>query len=431
MALAALLLVALIQGGCRLFAGYAPPSKDAAQADAGALGQGCYANNTCDAPLRCVDGRCVIPPTPDLGIDEGVGRDLMADADVTLPPDAGIHYDGARCDARALVWAPGTLTTLAGGSPSGGQDGPLHEARFRAPLGLTVAADGALLVADRDNHRVRRVACGEVTTFAGSGIPGYRNGPVATARFSAPVAVAFVSPDEIYVADAGNRRLRLISHGLVTTFAGSGSQGSRDGSLLSASFSELRALLYDATTATLYIADRGGGRIRRIRRDPQKNVKVVETLVKDLALPTGLAWGASPGMLLVSEAGKHRVVKIDVTDGKVTFVAGDASYAGFADGLVASARFQSPAGLVRLPDGRILVADPFNHALRAIVPEQPKWPAHVVTLVGDPKTMMSGNVDGSLTRARLVAPWGVLAVDGLIILSDVGGYRLRLLALGP
>jgi hypothetical protein len=140
---------------------------------------------------------------------------------------------------RVVTIATGAVSTLAGGlnstvSGAGSYaDGTGSGAAFYNPTGVGVDANNNVYVADTGNHRIRKVTYpdGVVTTIAGSGAAGFLNATGTSAIFSSPQGVAVDSYGIIYVADAGNRRVRKITGaGVVTTFAGSGTLGSTDNS---------------------------------------------------------------------------------------------------------------------------------------------------------------------------------------------------------
>jgi DNA-binding beta-propeller fold protein YncE len=113
------------------------------------------------------------------------------------------------------------VDTLAGGQP-GYEDGPGWKARLNGPSALALEPGGTILVADSRNHRIRRVTdVGKVTTVAGSGpsegMGGRADGPVEQARFRYPSGVAVGPAQEIYVSDTGNHRICRIAGGQVST----------------------------------------------------------------------------------------------------------------------------------------------------------------------------------------------------------------------
>jgi sugar lactone lactonase YvrE len=123
----------------------------------------------------------------------------------------------------------GTMTTFAGGgNPADGLgDGKLAtEAKLISPSAIAMDALGNVFVGDFGHFRVRRVdiTTGIMTTVAGSGARGYcgDNGPALSACFKGIVALAFGPTGELYIADADDKRVRKVSNGVVTTFAGNG-----------------------------------------------------------------------------------------------------------------------------------------------------------------------------------------------------------------
>lgn len=94
-------------------------------------------------------------------------------------------------------------------------------ATFAQPWDLVVGLDGDLIVTEFDNNVLRRVTLsGQVTDFAGSGIAGHQDGPLATAQFFQPKGIAIDARGVLYVTEAGNHDVRKIENGMVTTVAG-------------------------------------------------------------------------------------------------------------------------------------------------------------------------------------------------------------------
>ena len=102
---------------------------------------------------------------------------------------------------------------VAGAGRPGFRDGSFTEALFSAPTGLAASPDGSrLYVADRANHRVRVVRLDQanrVETLAGSS-RGSADGPLATARFDQPTALALADARRLFVADSGSGSIRLV-----------------------------------------------------------------------------------------------------------------------------------------------------------------------------------------------------------------------------
>ena len=178
--------------------------------------------------------------------------------------------------------AEGVITTIAGTGERGfgGDGGPAAEAQFSSPNGLALDGSGNLYVADQGNHRIRRIdAEGVITTIAGTGEYGFGGdgGPATEAQFLFPLGLALDGSGNLYVADRGNHRIRRIdAEGVITTLAGSGpamflgGYGGDGGPAAEAQFSSPNGLAVDGS-GNLYVADSNNHRIRVIRPPGERN----------------------------------------------------------------------------------------------------------------------------------------------------------------
>ncbi|KOF01370.1 hypothetical protein OB69_17945, partial [Roseivirga seohaensis subsp. aquiponti] len=159
----------------------------------------------------------------------------------------------------------GNVSDFAGSGFFGNVDGQGTEARFTTLMGGAIDSQGNLYVADFGNHSIRKItSAGLVTTLAGSGTEGYADGTGIAASFNRPFDIAINSNDIVFVADEGNDRIRRIEpNGEVTTFAGSGVEGFLDGDSQNAMFFEPKALDFDSHD-NLFVADWGNNRVRKI-----------------------------------------------------------------------------------------------------------------------------------------------------------------------
>lgn len=183
--------------------------------------------------------------------------DLERDAPTTTPQDP----------ATPFGWAA-QLHLTAGDGISGLQDGLALQARFADPYGVAVDTDGTLYVADAgDNNRIRRIGSdGKVSTLAGSQ-EGFADGMRAAAKFDTPSGLALDRFGNLYVADTGNHAIRKVSpQGMVSTVAGTGLAGFRDGPGAQAQFNGPIGVAVDAA-GRVYVADTYNDRIRVIHPD--------------------------------------------------------------------------------------------------------------------------------------------------------------------
>src|SRR5580693_5257107 len=106
------------------------------------------------------------------------------------------------------------IALVAGEGIPGFRDGSFTSALFNKPLGLAISTDGTrLFVADSGNNRIRIVHLdqdNQVTTLCGQDKPGWKNGPLSSARFNSPQAVAYLPGDRLVVYDSGNKLMRLV-----------------------------------------------------------------------------------------------------------------------------------------------------------------------------------------------------------------------------
>jgi uncharacterized protein (TIGR03437 family) len=168
----------------------------------------------------------------------------------------------------------GIITTVAGnGVPgSGGDGGPATSASLFAPAGIAVDAAGNLYIADPSVGRVRKVdTSGNISTVAGTGTVGYSGdgGAATSAQILPPIGLAADANGNLYIAEsgAGVPHVRKVnSSGIITTYAGSGSSAgfSGDGGpAVNAQLNTLAGLAVDKA-GNLYIADAGNYRVRKV-----------------------------------------------------------------------------------------------------------------------------------------------------------------------
>lgn len=167
-------------------------------------------------------------------------------------------------NAIRRLTAAGELSTFAGKS-TGFADGMGTTALFNAPTAVVLDAAGNTLVADTNNHAIRRISAnGVVTTLAGSGAAGFADGNGNAATFNAPGGLAVDGSGNIYVADSQNNAIRKISPaGVVSTLGGSGAAGFANGTGRSATFNGPSHVAVDRN-GNVYVSDAGNIAVRKI-----------------------------------------------------------------------------------------------------------------------------------------------------------------------
>jgi uncharacterized protein (TIGR03437 family) len=174
----------------------------------------------------------------------------------------------------------GKITTVAGNGNFGytGDNGAATQTALSSPAAVAVDATGNIYIADLFNSRIRKVnPQGIITTFAGTGIDGYTgdNGPAIEARIDTPEGVAVDRAGNVYIADSASAVVRRVdTAGIITTVAGTGVDGySGDGGQARlARLSSPRGVVAEAA-GNIYIADAGNDRIRQV--DPSGMITTV------------------------------------------------------------------------------------------------------------------------------------------------------------
>jgi sugar lactone lactonase YvrE len=186
---------------------------------------------------------------PNLGRPRGLAA--LSDGRIVL----GDYQNGR---IRILDPATSTVSDLAGNPGCHGfGDGKGTSAYFGVPYGVAVLPSGQIMVADASNHRIRGVTTdGTVTTYAGDGGDGTVDGTRLQARFEWPSGLAVDAAGQLFVTDQQAHRIRRIAvDGTVTTVAGDGMGGHRDGPGDQARFFGVEGIAVTADGKTLYVAD--------------------------------------------------------------------------------------------------------------------------------------------------------------------------------
>ncbi|MEO8026488.1 MAG: hypothetical protein ABI823_08440 [Bryobacteraceae bacterium] len=239
---------------------------------------------------------------------------------VAVDASGTVYFAELHGNRVAKIAADGRLVTVAGtGFPgSGGDGGQATAAQLRKPTGIAVDSSGAVYIADTGNHRVRRVGTdGVIRTIAGTGVQGFSGDGVSalSAMLDTPMDVKVDVAGTIYIADAGNHRVRRIDpQGVIRTLAGTG-EPARGADYADAAESSMNfpSALGISAANELYIVDWQNYLIRRVvfDGDPAINPGGVVNDASFEAFPAPVAPGSIVAIFGVNLAADPR----DAADG--------------------------------------------------------------------------------------------------------------------
>ena len=267
---------------------------------------------------------------------------------------------------------------------------------FNDPYGIAVDTAGNVIVADDGDNQIKMVTpAGVVTTLAGSGAPGFMNGAAGSAEFLDPPAVAVDPMDNIFVGDAFNYKIREISSGTVSTFAGT-TVGEMNGPAATAQFFSPTWMAIDASE-NVFVCD--AHYIREVSGGTVSTLYDGHTYTSTLVSFTGVALKSADTLVLLDDLGAN-VFQL-TPSGTFSVLAGTGSL-GYYDAPGTSAQFSSATGVAVDANGNILVADEANQRIRLISPT-----GMVSTIAGSGTAL---DQDGNGTGAAFFYPHGI-AVD--------------------
>ncbi len=287
---------------------------------------------------------------------------------------------------RKVNASDGKISTVAGGAGNGysGDGGPATAARLNCPTGVAVDAQGNIYIADERNHRIRRVATadGLITTFAGTGTPGYNgdNGDAKLAQLNAPFRVILDKQGNLLIADTDNNRIRKVTtDGKITTIAGTGAQGAAGdgGAATNAQLNGPEGMALDAD-GNLFVADTNNHKIRRIAAADGVISTSAGTgtrgatgdggdaVAARIGFPEGI-WVDAQRNIFIADTFNDRVRRIAASTGIINTVAGNGLNGFSGDGTAATGtRLNCPTEIITDAAGRLLIADRENHRVRIV-----------------------------------------------------------------
>jgi gliding motility-associated-like protein len=203
----------------------------------------------------------------------GVTNGASSIAQFGFPTGIAVNNDGSKiyvCDRMTNTIRKietGVVTTIAGTvfSP-GAVDGPAATSKFDHPYSVALDASGNLFIADEFNNKIRKLStAGIVSTFAGTGVMGGNDGPSAAATFNAPWGVTVDANGDVIVGDANNFTVRKISQGVVSVLAGqNGIPGMVNGPTLQSTFNGVSGIAFNTLDNSYYLCDPYSQLVRKI-----------------------------------------------------------------------------------------------------------------------------------------------------------------------
>jgi sugar lactone lactonase YvrE len=412
-----------------------------------------YVADTANHRIRRVTAAGVISTFAGTGVAGSTGdggaataAQLSSPAGVVVDAAGNVYVADANNQKIRKIDTSGTITTIAGTGVAGaaGDGGPATAAQLAVPLGLAFDGAGNLYVAASTTHRIRRIdTSGTISTVAGTGTAGSTGdgGAATAALLSSPSDVAFDAAGSLYIADRGNHRIRKVTAaGVISTFAGTGSIGfgGDGGAATAATIWTPYAVAVDSG-GNVYIADNGNKRVRRVTSAGTISTYAgtgqvaaasgsggdgLPGTAAQLSSPLGTALDAA-GNLYVADTGNHRIRRID-TNGLISTVAGTGTGGSVGDGGAATAaQLNAPQGVAFDAAGNLYIGDTLNNKVRKVTP------AGVISTFAGTGVAGSTGDGGTASAARLSQPRGV-ATDaaGNVYVADSANNKIRRVTVG-
>ena len=332
------------------------------------------------------------------------------------------------------------IRTVAGNGTQGsaGDGGPATAAQIDNPFGITRGPDGALWFCEYSGQRVRKITPdGKIHIVAGTGQKGYTGdgGPALQATFNLPHEIRFDRDGNFYIADMVNSAIRKVDAktGVITTFAGTGKPGySGDGGPANAAqLKQPHSIQFDPA-GDLYICDIGNNVIRKV----DMKTGIISTFAgtgksgptpdgapiagTPLNGPRSMDFDAQGNLWLVTREG-NQVFKFDLRAGKIHHIAGNGKK-GFTGhgGPAKDATLSGPKGIAVAPDGNIWLADTESHSVRMI--DVKKGTLELIAGTGE----RGDGPEGDPLKCKMARLHGIFVDnDGSVFIGDSEAHRVR------
>lgn len=301
-------------------------------------------------------------------------------------PDGAIYFCEYGGQVIRTVTADGKISTVAGTGKAGysGDGGPALAATFNKPHEIRFDKAGDLFVVDMVNHAVRKVdmKSGTITTFAGTGQPGYSGdgGPAKAAQFKQPHSIQFDAQGDLFICDIGNHVIRRVDAktGTISTFAGIGKAGpTPDGAPIAGTpLNGPRSMDFDAA-GNLWLATREGNQVFKFDLEAGRILHIAGTGKKGfggnggparlatLSGPKGIAV-ASTGDVYLVDTESHSIRMVDAKKGTLELVVGTGEKGDGPDGDPLHCKLARPHGVFVDADGAIFIGDSEAHRVRVL-----------------------------------------------------------------
>ncbi|HKW99285.1 MAG TPA: hypothetical protein VJN43_16210 [Bryobacteraceae bacterium] len=306
---------------------------------------------------------------------------------LTIGPDGALYFcevDNHR--VRRLDLKTHTLSTVAGSGKQGyaGDGGPALKAELNQPYEVRFDRAGNMFFVEMQNHILRRVDAHThiISTVAGTGIPGFSGdgGPAEKAQLRQPHSFAFAPDGALLICDIGNNRIRRVDlhTGTINTYAGTGEHlPTADGAPLERTPLNGPRALAVGPDGSLYVVLREGNAVFRIDPNARKIHHLAGTGEKGysgdggparlakLNGPKGIAY-APDNSLYLADTENHVIRRIDLSTGVIATVAGTGERGDGPDGDPLHCRLSRPHGIFVDSRGIVYIGDSESHRVRML-----------------------------------------------------------------
>lgn len=287
---------------------------------------------------------------------------------------------------RRISLSNGTISTAAGTGRPGysGDGGPARLAALNEPYEIRFDRAGNLFVVEMKNHIIRRIDARTqiISTVAGIGKPGFSGdgGPAVSAAFNQPHSIAFAPDGALLICDIGNHRIRRLdlASGILTTWAGTGEKApTPDGAPLAGTPLHGPRAIDTDPQGNYYLALREGNAVYRIDARSLTYRRIAGTggppgyegdgsaaLRARLGGPKGVAW--SPGAVFIADTESHTIRRIDLSTGIISTVAGTGARGDGPEPGPLSCALARPHGIFPAPGGVLYIGDSEAHRVRVL-----------------------------------------------------------------